>query len=171
MAAFLDTCTVIDILREDKPHYRKRLEEAVGRGEEIVISSFVLHELVFGAMVSARPEAELALVDGFVERARVEPWTAEDGIAAARVRADLRATGSQIGAVDSLIAGQALNRGWNVVTSNTKDFIRIPGLTVVDWSDPAGPLQMNRTEAIAEVMRRLKDEGLAEVMRRLKEDK
>ena len=158
MPVFLDTCTVIDILREDKPYYRERLEEAVGRGEEIVISSFVLHELVFGAMVSVRPEAELAVVDGFVERARVEPWTAEDGIAAARVRADLRATGSKIGAVDSLIAGQALNRGWSVVTSNIKDFIRIPDLTVIDWSDPAGARQMNRTTALAEALRRLKED-------------
>ncbi len=74
------------------------------------------------------------------------------------MRADLRQTGMPIGAVDSLIAGQALNRGWNVVTSNIKDFIRIPGLTVVDWSDPAGPRRTNQTEAIAEVMRRLKEE-------------
>lgn len=158
MPVFLDTCAVIDILREDKPHYRKRLEEAVEWGEEIVISSFVLHELVFGAMVSARPSAELALMDGFVERARVEPLTAEDGVAAARVRADLRATGTPINAVDSLIAGQALNRGWNVVTSNIKDFLRIPDLTVIDWSDPAGPQKLNRTTALAEVMRRLKEE-------------
>ena len=139
MTAFLDTCVVIDALDGGKPHYRARLEEAVAAPGGVVVSSFVLHELVFGAMISGRPQAELALVDRFVERARVEPWTAEDAIAAARVRADLRQTGMPIGAVDSLIAGQALNRGWNVVTSNIKDFIRVPGLTVVDWSDPAGP--------------------------------
>ena len=158
MTAFLDTCVVIDALCGGKPHYRARLEEAVEAPGGVVISSFVLHELVFGAMIGRRPQVELALVDRFVERAHVEPWTAEDAMAAARVRADLHATGMPVGAVDSLIAGQALNRGWNVVTSNIKDFIRIPGLTVVDWSDPAGARQMNRTEALAEVMRRLKED-------------
>ena len=158
MTVFLDTSTVIDTLNGAKPHYRTRLEEAMASPDGVAISSFVLHELVYGALASRRPEAELALVDSFVERARVEPWTAEDAIAAARVRADLRLTGTPVGAVDSLIAGQALNRGWNIVTGNIKDFIRIPGLTIVDWSDPAGARKMERTAWSEEFLRRLKED-------------
>ncbi len=158
MIAFLDTCVVIDALREDKPHYRRRVQEAVEVEGGIVVSSFVLHELVFGAMISPRPEMELALVDRFVERARVEPWTAEDAIAAARIRADQRATGSPVGAVDSLIAGQAMNRGWPIVTSNIKGFIRIPGLILVDWSDPAGARKFDHTAWRLALSRRPKED-------------
>ena len=157
MTAFLDTCIVIDALGGVQRHYRVRLEEAVTEGG-VVISSFVLHELVLGAMISRRPDVELTLIDRFVERAHVEPWTAEDAISAARIRAELRALGTPIGAVDSLIAGQALNRGWNVVTSNIKDFIRIPGLTVVDWSDPAGPRQISQSTAAVEAILRSKED-------------
>ncbi len=158
MISFLDTCVAIDALGNRAPHYRQRIEEAISAPGGIVISSFVLHELVYGAMISRKPEMELSLVDGFVERAQVEPWTAEDAIAAARVRVDLRLRGASINAVDSLIAGQALNRGWPVVTSNIKDFIRVPGLEVIDWSDPAGPRRIDPEARREALLRRFKEE-------------
>ena len=77
-------------------------------------------------------------------RVEVEPWTAEDAISTARVRADMKVMGSPLKALDALIAGQALGRGWSVVTNNVKDFIRISGLTIIDWSDPAAPLELSR---------------------------
>ena len=154
----LDTCVVVDLLRGRNPHYTQRLQEAEEASMTVVLPSIVLHELSYGAMISVRPELQLSLLDAFVARAQVEPWTPEDAVAAARVRTDLRAGGSPMAIVDTLIAGQAINRGWNVVTSNIKDFIRIPGLTVVDWSDPAGPRQMERNSALAGVMRRFKEE-------------
>jgi tRNA(fMet)-specific endonuclease VapC len=154
----LDTCIVVDLLRGRKPHYGRRMQEVTDAGRQIVLSSVVLHELSYGAMIAARPEAQLGMLETIVERAHVEPWTPEDAISAARVRADLRATGSSIAIVDSLIAGQALNRGWQLVTSNIKDFIRVPGLTVVDWSDPAASRQIDRDSALTHLMRRFKEE-------------
>ncbi len=148
---------VIDAFGEGKPHYRSRIEEAIAANGFVVISSFVLHELVYGAMISKRPQVEKALIDRFLLRARIEPWTADDAIAAAQIRLDLRVAGVPIGAIDSLIAGQAKNRGWNIVTSNVKDFIRIPGLEVVDWSDPAGPRRISRDESHSTTPRSFKD--------------
>ena len=55
----------------------------------------------------------------------------------ATVRANLRRRGLNIGAYDLLIAGQALARGWTVVTANTREFARIEGLNVIDWTAPA----------------------------------
>jgi tRNA(fMet)-specific endonuclease VapC len=158
MTLCLDTGVVIEIFRKRRPQFRDHLNEAVRAGEALWISSVVLHELSYGAMISARPDRQMSLLDAFLERVQIEPWTPEDAVAAARVRADLRVLGASIATVDSLIAGQALNRGWNVVTSNTKDFIRVPGLTVVDWSDPAGPRRFDQTTAIAEAMRRFKED-------------
>ncbi len=145
MTLLLDTCTVIDVIREGRPHFRKRLREAVEAGTRVVISSPVLHELMYGAMISVKPDVELALIDGFVERTHVEPWLAEDAAVAARVRADLTKAGAPIGAMDVLIGGQALNRGWKVVTANVRDFLRVGQLTVIDWSDPSGVREFDQT--------------------------
>ncbi len=149
MTLFLDTCIVIDALRDDRPHCRQRINEAMQGGQQVAISSLVFHELTFGAMISAKPDVELALIDSFVDLILVEPWSAEDAISAARVRADLKKVGSPIGVVDALIAGQALNRGWNVVTSNVRDFIRIDDLSIIDWSDPAEARELDRASWLA----------------------
>ena len=34
------------------------------------------------------------------------------------------------------IAGQARARGWTVVTENRREFDRVDGLTVIDWTEP-----------------------------------
>jgi tRNA(fMet)-specific endonuclease VapC len=69
----------------------------------------------------------------------LHPWTPDDAMEAARIRADLRHSGSGIGSMDTMIAGQAINGGWTLVTGNLKDFFRIPHLDILSWSDPAGP--------------------------------
>ncbi|WP_293474238.1 hypothetical protein [Phenylobacterium sp.] len=40
------------------------------------------------------------------------------------------------GAYDVLIAGQALARGWTVVTAKVRDLWEVEGLKIQDWSDP-----------------------------------
>ena len=41
---------------------------------------------------------------------------------------------TQIGLLDTLIAAQALSVGLTVVTNNTREFKRVPGLRVADWT-------------------------------------
>ena len=157
MTLFLDTCVVINALREEKPHYRQRLREAREAGRRVAISSLVLHELTFGAMISAKPDVELALIDGFVGRAHIEPWSAEDAISSARIRADLQTAGTPIGVVDSFIAGQAINRGWSLVTDNLRHFVRIPDLAIMDWSDPAEARELDAAARLAALLSLFKD--------------
>ena len=64
----------------------------------------------------------------------VEPFDARDMMAAARLRSNLQRQGLPIGPYDALIAGQALARGWTVVTADAREFSRIDGLKVVDWT-------------------------------------
>ncbi len=156
MTILLDTCTVVDVLRGTRPQFRARIGEALEAGRRLAISSLVLYELTYGAMISAKPEVELAMIDGFVAHAHVEPWSAEDGLAAARARTDLKKIGLRIGAMDILIGGQALNRGWSLVTENIREFVRIDGLNIIDWSDPAGARAIDRTSWLA-AFRNLKD--------------
>jgi tRNA(fMet)-specific endonuclease VapC len=52
---------------------------------------------------------------------------------AGRVRGYLAGLGTPIGPFDSLIVGHARSRGLIVVTNNTREFSRVPGLQVEDW--------------------------------------
>ena len=52
----------------------------------------------------------------------------------ARIREHLESQGSSIGANDLLIAAIALTHGLTVITNNTDEFKRVPGLRVEDWS-------------------------------------
>lgn len=54
---------------------------------------------------------------------------------AAEIYADLYQRGQLIGDADILIAATALEHNLSVVTRNEKHFSRIPGLTVVNWSN------------------------------------
>jgi tRNA(fMet)-specific endonuclease VapC len=52
---------------------------------------------------------------------------------AAHTHAHLAATGQKIGPNDLLIAAVALAHGLTVVTHNTSEFGRVPGLSIADW--------------------------------------
>lgn len=134
MTFSFDTCILIDILRERRPDFRNRFSALVDQNARLNLCAVALHELNYGARISARPHFQLSRLADLTDMFTVQPWTADDAIGAARVRADLKVRGLTINAYDVLIAGQALARGWSVVTANVKDFGRIDGLSVIDWS-------------------------------------
>jgi tRNA(fMet)-specific endonuclease VapC len=68
---------------------------------------------------------------------KVLGFDANDARHAGQVRASLAAAGTPIGPYDVLIAGQALARNLTLVTSNVREFRRVPGLRVKDWLEPA----------------------------------
>ncbi|CAB3780429.1 type II toxin-antitoxin system VapC family toxin [Pararobbsia alpina] len=91
-----------------------------------------LYELLYGAYKSERIEHNVANVEAL--KFEVLELDREDGEDAGKIRAHLARKGEPIGPYDVLIAGQARARGLAVVTHNTKEFERVPGLTVVDWT-------------------------------------
>lgn len=91
-------------------------------------------EFQYGAMISRRPELQGARAEVLLADLGVEPWIHDDALATARLKKVLRSQGEAIGAYDVMIAGQALNRGWVVVSHNLKHFTRVDGLSVVDWT-------------------------------------
>jgi tRNA(fMet)-specific endonuclease VapC len=60
----------------------------------------------------------------------------EDATEAADVRLSLQSRGTPIGPYDILIAAQARRRGATLVTSNVREFRRVPRLSVEDWARP-----------------------------------
>ncbi len=89
------------------------------------------HELFYGAFKSPRSTQNVALIDAlqFV----VLEFDKEDARQAGRLRAFLAGKGTPIGPYDALIAGQALSRSMILVTHNTSEFGRVPGLQMEDW--------------------------------------
>ncbi len=99
----------------------------------------VYQELIFGALLHHDPPAQREAVNMALAYVTVEPFEKRDMAMVANVRADLRRRGETIGTYDALIAGQALARGWTVVTSNVREFDRVADLKVIDWaSGPTG---------------------------------
>lgn len=140
MILALDTNVAIEVMRGRALHYRTRLAEAHAAGHETVMSSVVAYELTRGALRSSRSETRMAEIAALKMRVLVEAFDDEDAFAAARVQVELERSGRGIGVFDRLIAGQALQRGWGLVTANLREFTRVSGLQVIDWSDPVGPV-------------------------------
>ena len=131
----LDTNAAIALLSGDKSSVRSRFEKAVALGEEIAASSVALFELWFGAEKSARREANAGKIATFLASPiRVLEFDSGDAEEAGRIRALLQRAGTPIGPYDVLIAAQARRRDALLVTANTREFARVPGLKLEDWT-------------------------------------
>ncbi len=127
----LDTNTCIYAMRAEAT---SRLAGRFNRhADQLCISSIVLAELHFGAENSQRVADNLMQIEEFV--ARLQVVLEFDAAAAAefgRVRTALR--NQPIGPMDTLIAAHARSRDLIIVTANTVEFSRVPGLMVEDWT-------------------------------------
>jgi tRNA(fMet)-specific endonuclease VapC len=133
MRFLLDTNAVISVLKQplDGP-VSTRLRQY--RPADIATSAVVISELTSGALRGA-PERRTGNLDRVRSlRFEVLPFDAADAEAAGALDAMLKLEGRPIGPLDVLIAGQALARDMTVVTNNMREFSRVAGLRVVDWS-------------------------------------
>ena len=69
------------------------------------------------------------------DRMEVLRFDEEDAAEAGEIRARLERAGEPIGPYDILIAAQTRRRGATLVTFNRREFARVPGLAITDWSD------------------------------------
>ena len=126
----LDTNAVISLLNSVTSPTAVKARQVNPR--EVGVSSIVAHELFYGAFKSARPTQNVALVDAL--QFDILEFDKEDARQAGEVRAHLAKRGTPIGPYDVLIAGQALARSLILVSHNTNEFTRVPGLQLEDWT-------------------------------------
>lgn len=100
---------------------------------QMCISSVTVMELMYGVEVSSQSQRNLANVEGFIARLDVLDYDVPAAAHTAQIRGELTKAGRQIGPYDQMIAGHARSRGLVVVTNNTKEFKRVPGLRIEDW--------------------------------------
>ncbi len=131
----LDTNILIGAINRRVPQIRQRLIEALMDGQAVGVPVIVLFEMWFGIKKSARPQKNAENLSDFLMLG-VTPWPfdSEDAREAGEIRAALAKVGTPIGPYDVLIAAQARRRSAILVTTNTREFARVPGLRVEDWS-------------------------------------
>jgi len=126
-------------LRGRDPALSARMVHALEEGE-LRLSLVVLFELRYGAEKALsngakRPAERIAKL----QRAVPVEVIPEEAVAHyARLRSRLEAKGCVIGATDMLLAAHALSTGGVVVTGNTGEFERVPGLRVENWQGGPG---------------------------------
>ena len=127
----LDTNICIYVLQGRGAALRHRFKAT----PDLCISVVTYAELCFG-IENGSPEKRKARIDQlgvFVRRLAVLPFTETAAPTYGSIRADLKKRGEQIGQNDLLIAAHALSEGSVLVSNNTREFERIPGLRLENW--------------------------------------
>ena len=127
----LDTNIVIYTMKNRPQQVKKRFEQYNGR---MGISTVTIGELVFGAEHSQQVERNLADIEAMVARLEVLPFDINAAYHFGQLRSSLYRVGKPIGPYDMMIAAQAVASGLKLATNNVKEFERIPGLQLEDWS-------------------------------------
>jgi tRNA(fMet)-specific endonuclease VapC len=134
----LDTNICSFIMREHSLMVIEHLEMAVKARAMIVVSAITYAEMRYGAIGSKAPKKLEGMVDSFIGRLdAVLPWDSEAIDRTVEIRKDLVRRGTPIGQNDAAIAGHALSSNAILVTNNTREFVRVDGLQIVDWLTPA----------------------------------
>ncbi|SKA67750.1 tRNA(fMet)-specific endonuclease VapC [Thiothrix eikelboomii] len=128
----LDTNIVIYTIKNRPQPVRVAFKRHEG---QMAISAVTWGELVFGAERSANPAKNQADIEGLAARLEILDF---DDLAAAhfgQVRAELYAVGQPIGPYDMMIAGHARSTGLILVTNNLREFERVQGLRLENWTE------------------------------------
>ena len=101
---------------------------------EICISAITMAELEFGIFNSSRPERNRIALMMFLSDIIIMPFDADAALAYGDIRHELKVRGELIGANDLLIAAHARSLDVILVTHNTREFSRVDGLKLEDWT-------------------------------------
>ncbi len=102
---------------------------------EIGVPAIVEYELRYGLLRLPKEaaKARLTALMQLLRPMQLLPFDSECATQAARIRVDLEAAGTPIGPHDVLIAATALRHQSTLVTRNSREFSRVPGLQWLDW--------------------------------------
>ena len=134
MKLLLDTNICIYLIKKRPPLVLKRFN-AYAAGT-IGISSITVAELEFGVQKSLYASQNQEALEQFLLPLVILDFDNEAARAYGKIRALLENRGRVIGAFDMLIAAHALSLNLPLATNNVREFLRIPGLKVINWAAP-----------------------------------
>jgi tRNA(fMet)-specific endonuclease VapC len=133
----LDTNICIYIRQRRPPVILQRFQRLkVG---EAAISVITYGELLYGAEKSEQREAAMRQLEELATLLLVLPLPVDAGRSYGAIRAELEASGQVIGNNDLWIAAHAKAAELILVTNNEREFRRVSGLEIQNWTKSAGP--------------------------------
>ena len=132
MLYMLDTNICSYIIRNRPQSIKEKLQE-VEENHTVALSSIVVSELLYGATKKDSPKL-IKIVSAFIDNFIIYDYSKVSAKSYGNIRTDLEKKGKIIGANDLLIASHALSLGAVLVTNNTREFERVEGLVLEDWS-------------------------------------
>lgn len=134
MIYLLDTNAWVQFLRNRHALLVQRIKAR--QPSELRSCSIVAAELYHGCLLTQKPAANRAKVDSVLQPYLSLPFDDAAADVHARIRRHLESLGTPIGFYDLQIAAIALANGCTLVTHNTNEFSRVPGLSLEDWEAP-----------------------------------
>jgi tRNA(fMet)-specific endonuclease VapC len=129
----LDTNVCIHLISRRNERVLARIQQH--RPSQILISAITVAELEYGANKSKFRERGRKALAHFLTPFKIVPFDFIDGGIFGVIRAGLEKKGNVIGTYDMLLASQALRLKCVFVTNNTREFKRVPGLKLEDWTN------------------------------------
>ena len=132
MIYMLDTNTCIALIKQKSEKTLKHFRsQNIG---DIWISTITLAELRYGVEKSRFVEKNQQALDEFLLPLEIADFDEEAASAYGPVRTGLEGAGTPIGPLATQIGAHALSLGAVLVTNNVREFKRIKGLKVIDWT-------------------------------------
>jgi tRNA(fMet)-specific endonuclease VapC len=101
---------------------------------EIGISTITMAEMEFGICGCIRIDEAMQGFLNFVTPLEIVDFTSADAHEYGKIRHHLKQIGKPIGGTDLMIAAQAISRDIILVTNTEKEFSRVPGIKIENWS-------------------------------------
>jgi tRNA(fMet)-specific endonuclease VapC len=128
----LDTDICIYISKQHPSGVKVRFDRL--KPGQVVMSAITYGELYYGASKSNQKAKALAELDRTVRGIPVEGLTSAASEAYGIVRAALEKQGRIIGSNDLWIAAHAMSLNVTLATNNEREFLRVVGLSVENWT-------------------------------------
>jgi tRNA(fMet)-specific endonuclease VapC len=128
----LDTDICIYISKRRPPEVKARFERM--KPGQMVMSVITYGELYYGASKSNQRAKALSELDTTIRGIPVEDLTATVSEKYGIIRAALEKQGRAIGNNDLWIAAHAMSLGLILATNNDREFLRVTGLSVENWT-------------------------------------
>jgi tRNA(fMet)-specific endonuclease VapC len=128
----LDTNICIYLIKRRSDELLKRMR--VFRTGEIGVSVVTVAELQYGVSKSQNKERNQAALETFLLPLDIADFSFAVTVSYGDIRAQLERQGQPIGPLDTMIAAHALSLDVPLVTNNTREFERVKGLRVEDWT-------------------------------------
>lgn len=128
----LDTNICIYIAKEHPQEVKAHFERL--KPGQLVMSAITYGELSYGASKSSQKAKALAQLEELIQDIPAVDLDSRAGQVYGEIRAALEQQGRLIGNNDLWIGAHALAMNLTLVTNNEREFKRIPGLSVENWT-------------------------------------